>query len=61
MLIRKLIFEVNGEVLKDMLVGVSSPVHMAQSYKELRVIQPGNVAKLNCLIATITNENGAFE
>jgi len=42
-----------------MLVGVSSPVHRTESYKEL--IQPGNVAKLNCLIVNLTNENRAFE
>ena len=33
MLVRKLICEVNGEVLKDMLVDVSSPVHRTESYR----------------------------
>ena len=51
--------EVNGEVLKGMLVGVWLPVHRRESCKEL--IQPANVAKLNCLMANVTNEIGAFE
>jgi hypothetical protein len=58
MLVRKLICEGNGEVLKDLLVGIWLPVRRIESYKEL--IQPGNVTKLNCLIATVTNENRAI-
>jgi len=44
MLIRKLICEVNGEMLNDMLVSISSPLRWTKSYKE--PIQPGNAAKL---------------
>ena len=43
-LVRKLVCEVNGEALKDMLIGVSSPVRRTEWYKELiQLIQPGNV------------------
>ena len=38
-------------VVRDTLVVVLLPVHGTESYKEL--IQLGNIAKLNCVIANI--------